>query len=91
MERVTIWAVSSDVGGENVTNVWNLGLVCQEDPVALEDVAHFQVKKFLVSETLRFDANHSVLGDGSPVRFCSVSSEPNYGALVQIFVHSFEF
>ena len=51
--------LTANVGGVVVANIWNLGFVREEDPVAFEDVAHFQVKKFLVGKHLAVDANNA--------------------------------
>ena len=34
----------------------------KEDPVAFENIAHFQVKEFLICENLAVDADDSFLG-----------------------------
>src|SRR5699024_7803360 len=54
--------LAANIVGVVVTNVGNLGLMRKEDSVALEDIAHFQVKEFLICENLAVDADDSFFG-----------------------------
>ena len=42
--------LATDVGGEVVTHVGNLALMCEVNPVALEDVLHLELEELLVGK-----------------------------------------
>jgi hypothetical protein len=52
---------ATDVGGEVVAHVGDLGLVRQVHPVALEDVLHLQLEDLLVGEDLPLGPDEAVL------------------------------